>query len=232
MTRSGFYRDPRWAPEDVAVGYGPLRYGKENSPRYWPTNAWPVAGNGGMAGPLMDLYRAFDFIDQRRSTSERFDEIWRSSHPEDAPRDIYGSAGGNDFGFVTVFYYDPVARNALVLSSNADQDGGEDAELVMGLIEVAFDRRLGEGRSEDGPGAAPPDEHAATAAIVSPPRAWGMPDRATWRRGSAVVEAIASDDPAYIKTLVTDSLQTPSPPASGLRCLCRDIRPSSRTCTR
>jgi CubicO group peptidase (beta-lactamase class C family) len=202
MTNSGFYRDPRWSPEDVAVGYGRVRYGEENSPVYWPRNAWPVAGNGGMAGPLSDLVKAFLHIDARRRESTGFDLAWRETLPSDEAGDMYAAAGGNDFGFVSLVFYWPDRGLGLALAINNDDDGVEDPEMVLDLLRLGF----GIGRQDlmpDAPAEGRPDM-SGVEDIPPPVGDWGLPPDGTWRRVGAVLDALAADDDSARRALVAD----------------------------
>ena len=208
MTRSGFYRNLQWTPDDVAVGYGRVRYGKENSPFYWPTNAWPVAGNGGMAGPLIDLYRGARYIESRRASSPELDRAWRETMPEGGPTEFYGSAGGNDFGFVSVVFFWPERGHAMVFASNNDSDGSEDPEMLLRLLNIAFGLRPKDlGMTAAGSGTQKVDPKGLDR-IPSAHATWGLPDQGSWRRASAFLDAIASHDSTAWRRFVEDTYAT------------------------
>ncbi len=133
MTRTGFYRDPRWSREEVAVMYdGYESYPEGNSPLDWPETTWALMGNGGIAGPPEDLYRWAQYRRAQGATGPMF------------------AAGGGNYGNVAVLMDFP-EHGTLVFMTNTDDDGMEDPKMIEDLVKMAFGLEIALGdEDEDG----------------------------------------------------------------------------------
>jgi len=110
MSRTGFYRDPLWEEDEVAVGYEGRPIGKKNSPYYWPHMTWALVGGGGMVSSVGDLYKW----------------IQAQYDPQGSPM---AYAGGNDFGFSAVVFEYPNEKNYIFVATNAH---GNVSAMVLG----------------------------------------------------------------------------------------------------
>jgi len=120
MTRTGFYRDPRWSRDEVAVMYDGLQsFEAGNSPLDWPETTWALMGNGGIAGPPEDLYRWAQYQRENGATGPMF------------------AAGGGDYGNVAVLV-DLPDHGTIVFMTNTDDDGMEDPEMIEDLVSMGF----------------------------------------------------------------------------------------------
>ncbi len=100
LTRTGFYRDPLWEEDEVAIGYEGRKIGKINSPYYWPHMTWALVGGGGMVSSVGELYKW----------------IQAQYDPQASPA---AYAGGNDFGFSAVVFEYPNEKNYIFVATNA-----------------------------------------------------------------------------------------------------------------
>ncbi len=100
LTRTGFYRDPLWEEDEVAIGYEGRKIGKKNSPYYWPYMTWALIGGGGMVSSVGELYKW----------------IQAQYDPKGSPM---AYAGGNDFGFSSVVFEYPNEKNYIFVATNA-----------------------------------------------------------------------------------------------------------------
>jgi CubicO group peptidase (beta-lactamase class C family) len=58
MTRTSLFEGVANVPdEQVAIGYGDVKSGKINSPKYWGRTSWLAMGSGGMVSTPLDLHR-------------------------------------------------------------------------------------------------------------------------------------------------------------------------------
>lgn len=100
MDRTGFYRDPLWEEDKVAIGYEGRIIGEINSPYYWPHMTWALVGGGGMVSSVGELYKW----------------IQAQYDPQGSPM---AYAGGNDFGFSSVIFEYPNEKNYIFVATNA-----------------------------------------------------------------------------------------------------------------
>jgi len=119
MERSGFYGEPLWDDGNVAVGRGASVYAG-NDPARWPAPTWALLGNGGLVATPRDLLilaKAFDddslFLPETRAA-------WQRSAPAGsiAGEPLFGSAGGNDFGFEALVAQVPSEATYVVVASH------------------------------------------------------------------------------------------------------------------
>ena len=140
MTSTDFYQSQKWTDELVAKGYGPEQYGEQNSPLYWPRNPMPLIGNGGMAGTLQDFYKGTKYLWELRNSTPKLKELYQKyiDLEEGMPTGIIGSAGGNDFGFVSLVFGLLEKDQYLIFTTNNDDDGMEDIQMIQKIVKLGF----------------------------------------------------------------------------------------------
>lgn len=154
LTHTGFYRDPRWTDENVAIGYEAQRMGDINSPRHWPGPTWALVGSGGMGSTVRDLYTWMAILMQQRGFSPQADaDTAEKTGQERLDEAIAFAAGGGNYGYyaVSVVLAD---GTILAVMSNASKDGVEDRNVLASLVSLRY----------GGKPVAPPQPEALTAA--------------------------------------------------------------------
>lgn len=137
-TKADFYSSPLWVPEEVAVGYGRGRYGKENSAYYWPRNPGALIGNGGMSGTLQDLYLGNKYIVSLETSNPTFEKLAKKyKYSDHISSEYVGSAGGGDLGFVAFTFGIKSKNQYLLFASNNNKDG-EDEKMIRKLMILGF----------------------------------------------------------------------------------------------
>jgi CubicO group peptidase (beta-lactamase class C family) len=103
MLRTGFYGDPLWNDRNVAVGRGAAVQG-DNDPSHWPQPSWALMGNGGLVSTLEDLLSLAKAFDGENLFEPKTAEAFRLAQPTGSigGKELFGFAGGNDFGFNVV----------------------------------------------------------------------------------------------------------------------------------
>ena len=188
MDRTGFYRDPLWEEDEVAVGYEGRKIGKINSPYYWPHMTWALVGGGGMVSSVGELYKWIQALQTNTVLSEKAKE--KMVDPQGRPM---AYAGGNDFGFSAVVFEYPNEKNYIFVATNAH---GNISAPTLG-------RQLSAILEGEKP------EEMKTQEInqsSSGAKNWGLPDSATGRRASAILDAINRQDPEYVKQFLKENM--------------------------
>ena len=170
LTRTGFYRDPLWEEDEIAIGYEGRKIGKINSPFYWPHMTWALVGGGGMVSSVGELYKW----------------IQAQYDPKASPS---AYAGGNDFGFSAVVFEYPNEKNYVFVATNSH---GNISAPTLG-------RQLSAILKGEEPQEIKPEEIEERS---SSSESWGLPNSATGRRASAILEAINRQDLDYVKQFI------------------------------
>ncbi len=173
LKRTGFYRDPLWEEDEVAVGYEGRKIGKINSPYYWPHMTWALVGGGGMVSSVGELYKW----------------VQAQYDPQASPM---AYAGGNDFGFNSVVFEYPNEKNYIFVATNAHRSMGADS-LGRQLSQILKGEEPEEIKPQE------PEEGSSDAGK------WGLPNSATGRRASAILEAINRQDLDYVKQFLKEN---------------------------
>lgn len=191
MNRTGFYRDPLWEEDEVAVGYEGRTIGKKNSPYYWPHMTWALVGGGGMVASVGELHKWIQALEANKVLSEKAKE--KMYDPQGSPM---AYAGGNDFGFSSVVFEYPVEKNYIIVTTNA-HDNMSASFLGKQISLILKDEELQEIKPEE------LKEKSSTA------KRWGLPNSPTGRRASAILEAVNRQDLDYARQFIEENL-TPS----------------------
>ncbi|MEZ4697495.1 MAG: serine hydrolase domain-containing protein [Rhodothermales bacterium] len=137
LRQTGFYGYDGWAPDSVAIGYDASRNGTVNSPAYWESPSWGLMGGGGIASTADELYKWMKWRKQRFNlpplTAPAFDPA-KGSRTDQA---ALFAAGGGNWGYYAV-YVEFGDGNAIVVLSNADDDGVEDLTLLNSLANILY----------------------------------------------------------------------------------------------
>ncbi len=186
-----FYQSPLWQPEEVAVGYGRVKYGKENSAYYWPRNPHQLIGNGGMSGTLQDLYKGLRYMMALEEHNPSFAQLSQQyKYIEELPQDIVGSAGGGDLGNVAVLFGIKSKNQFLLFASNNDDDGMEDIHMLRKVTRLAFGfdiATLAPEAFEEHSG----EEDITTMEEEGNQTKWGLPDKQRFRRMDAFLDVLS-----------------------------------------
>ena len=191
MNRTGFYRDPLWEEEEVAVGYEGRTIGKKNSPYYWPHMTWALVGGGGMVSSVGELYKWVQALEAEKVLSEKTKE--KMYDPQGSPM---AYAGGNDFGFSSVVFEYPVEKNYIIVATNAHDN----------ISATFLGRQISLILKGEEPQEIKPEELKERSAAA---KGWGLPNSPTGRRASAILEAVNRQDLDYVKQFIEENL-TPS----------------------
>jgi|GEM_PF-1068517 len=189
MSQTDFYNSPLWKAEDTAVGYGRVQYGEKNSPYYWPRNPMPIFGNGGIAGPLHDLYQSTKYLQKLKTDDPMLRELYQQYKEEQEPEssNLIGSAGGNDLGYVAVTFGRIKEDQYLLFASNNNQDGIEDMDLLRRILIHGFGFDLAKAI----PGAfAEEDTNDDYEFIAAGDSKWGLPGGKRWLSVEAFLTTI------------------------------------------
>ena len=176
LNRTGFYRDPLWKEDEVAVGYEGRKIGKINSPYHWPHMTWALVGGGGMVSSVGDLYRWIQALEANKVLSEEAKE--KMYDPQGRPM---AYAGGNDFGFSAVVFEYPKEMNYIIVATNAHDSMS--AEFLGKQIFLIL-------KGEE-PQTIKPEELKKKSSVA---KKWGLPDSPTGHRASAFPDAVNSQD--------------------------------------
>lgn len=200
LQKTDFYQSPLWAEEEVAVGYGRVSYGTKNSPLYWPRNPMPIFGNGGVAGPLTDLYKCIRYIQKRKDTQAGLKALYEKHREEQEPAEsnLIGSAGGNDLGFITVIFGRLQEDQYLVFASNNNEEGMEDIDLLRKILQLGFGFDLADLIPEAFP--ADGDEIEDTAGPGE--GKWGLPGGKKWLSTEAFLNTLEDTDQERLDTFL------------------------------
>lgn len=191
MNRTGFYRDPLWEEDEVAVGYEGRTIGKKNSPYYWPHMTWALIGGGGMVSSVGELYKWIQALEANKVLREKAKE--KMYGPQGRPM---AYAGGNDFGFSAVVFEYPVEKNYIIVATNAHDNMS--ASFLGKQISLIL-------KGEE-PQEIKPEELKERSSIA---KNWGLPHSPTGRRASAILEAVNRQDLDYTKQFIEENF-TPS----------------------
>jgi len=191
MNRTGFYRDPLWEEDEVAVGYEGRTIGKKNSPYYWPHMTWALIGGGGMVSSVGDLYKWILALEANKVLSDKAKE--NMYDPQGRPM---AYAGGNDFGFSSVVFEYTAEKNYIVVATNSHDNMsasylGKQLSLILKGEEPQ--EKNPEELNERSPGA----------------KNWGLPNSETGVRANAILEAVNRQDLEYVKLFIEENF-TPS----------------------
>ena len=191
MNRTGFYRDPLWKEDEVAVGYEGKTIGKKNSPHYWPHMTWALVGGGGMVSSVGELYKWIQALEANKVLSEKAKE--KMYDPEGSPM---AYAGGNDFGFSAVVFEYPMEKNYIIVATNAHAN----------MSAPSLGRQISLILKGKEPKEIKPEELKERSAIA---KRWGLPNSPTGNRASAFLEAVNRQDLEYVRKFIKENL-TPS----------------------
>jgi CubicO group peptidase (beta-lactamase class C family) len=191
MSRTGFYRDPLWKEEEVAVGYGGRTVGDVNSPLHWPTITWALRGNGGMVSSTDELLEWIRALRGGKILSEAsLTKYYRGELPQmrtDAPGPYMAYAGGNDFGFISVILEFFGEDTQIIAASNvmgqysAERIGKQLAQLILGEPVVEYERK-------------------------EEPRDWGLPESPTGDAARAILKTIEAGTEEAAETFINENL--------------------------
>ena len=187
MNRTGFYRDPLWEEDEVAVGYEGRTIGERNSPYYWPHMTWALIGGGGMVSSVGELYKWIQALAANKVLSEKSME-----NMYDPQGRVMAYAGGNDFGFNSVVFEYPVEKNYIIVATNAFDNIS--AEFVGRQISQIL-----KGNEPEEIKQVDITEKSATQ------KKWGLPNSATGNRASAILEALNRQDLDYVKVFLQEN---------------------------
>jgi len=188
MNRTGFYRDPLWKEDEVAVGYEGKIIGKKNSPYYWPHMTWALVGGGGMVSSVGELYKWILALEANKVLSEKTKE--KMYDPQGRPM---AYAGGNDFGFSAVVFEYPKEMNYIIVATNAHDN----------MSAPSLGKQLSLILKGQEPQTIKPDELKKRSSTAGK---WGLPDSPTGRRASAILEAVNRQDLDYARQFVEENL--------------------------
>ena len=187
MTRTGFYRDPLWEEDEVAVGYEGRKVGQINSPYHWPPMTWALVGGGGMVSSVGELYKWILALQTDKVLSEKSKE--NMYDPKGSPM---AYAGASDFGFSAVVFEYPLDKNYIIVATNS-----------FGNISApALGRQLSLILKGEEPEEIKPQEFRQSSQTAGN---WGLPDSATGRRASAILDAINRQDLDYVKQFLKEN---------------------------
>jgi len=188
MNRTGFYRDPLWEEDEVAVGYEGRTIGKKNSPYYWPHMTWALVGGGGMVSSVGELFKWIQALQTNTVLSEKAKE--KMYDPQGSPM---AYAGGNDFGFSAVVFEYPNEKKYIFAATNAHGS----------MSAPSLGRQLSLILKGEEPEEIKPEELKAGS---SDAEKWGLPDSPTGLRASAILEAVNRQDLDYVKQFIKENL--------------------------
>jgi CubicO group peptidase (beta-lactamase class C family) len=121
MTHTGLFESLAKVPdEQVAVGYGDVKVGKINSPKYWNRTSWLAMGSGGMVSTPLDLYKFVTAVHGGKLLA-----------PEQARKFGPGggvAVGGDVHGYLTI--HAEHGDDAVVICSNSHKGPGDHTSSV------------------------------------------------------------------------------------------------------
>ena len=121
MTHTSLFEGVAKVPdEQVAVGYGDVKSGKVNSPKYWGRTSWLAMGSGGMVSTPLDLYR---FI-----TAVRSGKLLAPAQTQKFGPSGGVMVGGDVHGFLCV--HAEHGDDAVVMCSNSHTAPGDRTSAV------------------------------------------------------------------------------------------------------
>ncbi len=120
MTRTGFYRDSRWGPDEVALGYdGRPGPGNSHSPREWPEIGWAMMGNGGMVTSAEELFLWLKASNlEQIVAAATLDRIHGPKQGSGLVRRDFFYAGGSDFGFIAAIVGNAERNTMVIVTGN------------------------------------------------------------------------------------------------------------------
>jgi CubicO group peptidase (beta-lactamase class C family) len=133
------YRIPRWAPEEVAVGYRQSRRWGSPFDHPWADDgpSWNLRGNGGMLSTAADLYRLMEALQNGPVLPEaaraRFKERYVRTAPDGSRR--IRTIGGNGI-FNADYIKSPDEDVTLMMMTNVDKFQAE--EITPRLMNRVF----------------------------------------------------------------------------------------------
>ena len=182
MKQTGWYRDPDWEEQQVAIGYDSRTLGTVNSPYHWPEISWAMLGNGGMVSSAAELFRWIQALRAGKVLSEA--GVRKFYRLEGEPKRLIAYAGGSEFGFISVVLEYLERDDYLIVTTNADGSTNAEREFRT-LAKLAFGEQF-EGRKEK--------QKQKQVAIVGPglcdSNNWGLPTSSTGCRAAALLDAI------------------------------------------
>jgi len=188
MDRTGFYRDPLWEEDEVAVGYEGRKIGKINSPFHWPNMTWALVGGGGMVSSVGELYKWIQALQTNMVLSEKAKE--KMYDPQGSPM---AYAGGNDFGFSSVIFEYPNDKNYIFVATNAHDN----------VSAPTLGRQLSAILKGEEPEEIKPEEVNQTSGGSEN---WGLPDSPTGQRAGAILDAINRRDLDFVKQFLKENM--------------------------
>ncbi len=188
MARTGFYRDPLWQEDEVAIGYEGRTIGEKNSPLHWPHLTWALMGGGGLVSSLGELYAWVQALESGKVLSSEAKA--KMYDPQGNP---IAYAGGNDFGFSSVVFEYPKEKNYVIVATNAHDNvsapslGRQISRILKGEEPQAIKQEVREKTS-------------------SPAGNWGLPDSPTGQRSRALLDAVNRLDLDTVQDFIKENL--------------------------
>ena len=122
MLHTGFYQDPRWREDQVAVGDDAHSYGEQNSPYHWPQITWACIGGGCVCSSPGDQGRWLRALNTGRILQgvalEKLHSVYKKPLETEWAGATLAFAEGNDFGFTGATYEFPADESFVFVSSN------------------------------------------------------------------------------------------------------------------
>jgi CubicO group peptidase (beta-lactamase class C family) len=188
LEHTGFYRDPRWTDEQVAIGYEARRFGEINSPKNWPGPTWALMGSGGMGSTVRDLYTWMHTMLRQQGFSPNSEaESAEKTGQDYLDEAVAFAAGGGDHGHYAVTAVLPDGTT-LVVMNNASKDGVEDLHILASLASLRY----------GGEPVQPPRPEALTAADLA--------ETPAGQKMLAMVEAISAGTEDAARAFLTDHM--------------------------
>ncbi len=200
MTHTDFIGSRLWPEDKVATGYGMKTY-KKNSPYHWPKGSNVLLGGGGMAGTMEDMYKGKRYLVELYKNNEAYRALYDKYTTLYKPEGGFlGTAGGNDFGFVTVIMFNPETDQYLIIAQNNNDGGGEDPRLMRDALLAAFDFDLARKYPDAYDEAV--EEHAGQ---TGEPGKWGLPESPKFTRFNAFCDLISAGTEADVWPFIQEN---------------------------
>ncbi|UCH83507.1 MAG: beta-lactamase family protein [Candidatus Latescibacterota bacterium] len=119
---TGYYRNPRWTPEQAAHGYDAKSYGDENSPYHWPEITWACIGGGclvsspGEQGRWLNALLDHEILGE--TALDKLYTVYKKGADTDWGGEMIAFAESNDFGFTAGTFEFLGRRSYLFISTN------------------------------------------------------------------------------------------------------------------
>ncbi|MGH1346202.1 MAG: serine hydrolase domain-containing protein [Nannocystales bacterium] len=135
MEATGFFGEALWAEHPTAVGYDALVF-EGNDPATWPYT-WALVGNGGLVTTVEDLDRWLIELWAGNVLEPAAFDAYAAGYLRSTDvggQDVFGYAGGGDFGFGGVALDVPAINSRVVIGTNtAENFDIESFSTALGL---------------------------------------------------------------------------------------------------